>query len=614
MKNWNIERCRLYFLILLYFLVRIPLILSPLDRFGTDLDFFWGERIRGTIAVEFINGFHLPFLDYLTDPYGFGVYLAGLWTVPFFALFGKTLFALKLAPLFWHLFSLLAWYFVFRRQFSPWQTFGMLLFLALPPPAITKFMLFNIGYHFEMILWSALSLILLRRLLEGSLSARRAGVYLGLLNGLSSLMVLTNLATAFLICLYLFWVRSEKIRKGLFFKFYLPTFFVCLIPLFLYNWHDGWQWWSHWIQSYYPEGFSFAYFLKSFYEVLLHNIRDLFLFPFFPSLLKKIFMDGFALFYLFSLLYLFLKKKKGWLETFGLLFQLLLLGIVVVTHQFHWTQYLFPMVPFMGMTMVLFISRFKKVARVGLALLYVGVGIAGNFSLVLFHLLGATLSWPGYSYEATSEILQYRLRNNCPLLTLKMEQLLKGQSQETKRFLYQGISEECLGPESLDFIRRSEISFQPILFEKLGIKLGKKHLLKQWKIDSHFWPAIAKGVVQGILEESKIDQAVSFCKKTSKEAKRSCYKGLGLFLGDRDKDFVKPLLEKGYWFDYLEGMGEHLHNTLELEPQRVSSLWQSLQDSERKWFLSGLEEGIAKEEDPYFQMKFRQGLARITLK
>jgi len=114
------SRKYLFWLLFLYCFVRLPLMLSPLEVISDDV-------YRGMIAVELIEGLKLPLWDYAANPYGGGSLLAGLWTTPFFLIFGKNLFALRFAPFLWHFYSLIAWYFVFKKYFSPKRVFLILL-------------------------------------------------------------------------------------------------------------------------------------------------------------------------------------------------------------------------------------------------------------------------------------------------------------------------------------------------------------------------------------------------------------------------------------------------------------------------------------------------------
>ena len=112
---------KLIILLGLYCLLRLPLLLSPLE----DVTY---EIYRGAIAHDLIHGLKLSFWDYAADPYGLGPLLNGFWTVPFFLLFGENWFALKFAPFAWHFLTVFVWYYVWKDYYVPQKAFLISLF------------------------------------------------------------------------------------------------------------------------------------------------------------------------------------------------------------------------------------------------------------------------------------------------------------------------------------------------------------------------------------------------------------------------------------------------------------------------------------------------------
>src|SRR5438445_585354 len=80
-----------------------------------------GEQLYvGTVAQELLTGLKLPFIEYRRSNYMLGTLVMGGLASGFFRLFGPTLFALKLAPLFLFTFAL-----GFVVGFAPWILFNV---------------------------------------------------------------------------------------------------------------------------------------------------------------------------------------------------------------------------------------------------------------------------------------------------------------------------------------------------------------------------------------------------------------------------------------------------------------------------------------------------------
>ena len=97
---------------LFFILFRMPILLY------TDAAFYHEEYARGQIAHEILrNGLsHLNFL--FADDYALGSFLSGLWILPFFAIFGHTLLALKISALVFSTLALMAWVLLLSKACS----------------------------------------------------------------------------------------------------------------------------------------------------------------------------------------------------------------------------------------------------------------------------------------------------------------------------------------------------------------------------------------------------------------------------------------------------------------------------------------------------------------
>lgn len=155
-------------LVLLSSLPKLGLILAPrADLFlkgtqGETATFQPEELDNGSIALDLLEGPILPLLDYQHAPHCGGSLVVGVLAVPFFALFGPTLPALKMTVLVWNA-ALCAFTFLVLLRFvgrrAAW--FGGLL-AALPPPGYATMSVLAWGTHVEQnglalaILWTFL--------------------------------------------------------------------------------------------------------------------------------------------------------------------------------------------------------------------------------------------------------------------------------------------------------------------------------------------------------------------------------------------------------------------------------------------------------------------------
>src|SRR3989344_5987410 len=378
-------------------------------------------------------------------------------TAPLFHFFGNSIFVLKLVPLILHLLSLIAWFFVFRPHFSQWQTFWMLLFLVIPPPQSMEYMLLNNGYHFVMILWMALSIILFRRILE---NGGPASIFLlGLLGGFSTSLIPTNLITVATIFIYLMLTRN-LFRQKMFFVFFgfgNPFFTVPTLGLFLFAFvllvRNKWGFWR-----------------------------------------AKIFRFD--------------------LESFGLLFQIVLVILAVFERLgVERNYYLFPMIPFMGMTLVRAGQLLNLRTKIVVFSIWLGVCLIGNYQRAPWPYFGRSLSLQGYSYGMLCASLEAAYGYDIDLFSKRFDQLLRNRPYDIKKECYENLSGGFFFKRDMErlkkkrhFIDTVEPEFQPILFEKLGEELGLYAnfdplalgvLLKELEIDPTFYPQIYRGVDAG---------------------------------------------------------------------------------------------------------------------
>lgn len=628
-------------LIFIYIVVRIPFLLAVHEPIGDEL-------CQGAVVVEFLGGLHLPLWDYNIDPYGVGALLASFLTTPFFLLFGKTFFALKLVPFVWHIFSLIAWYFVFRTHFPKRQTFLILLFLALPLPEILQFMLNNNGFHFEMILWMALSILVFQKFLDGKLSEKWAGLGLGLLGGFSSMLALISLVTQATLWIYLGALKTNTLRKRIFYLNYFLGFVTSFFPWILLNLHNKGVGVLQVFYFFTPEN-GLIHFIKGFAGLFLkpdHGLQGLLGWGPAGGGAGRIAAVFFTLLYCFSL---FSLVKRAWplwkipdskmsLEKFALIFQFLLLILVAVER---WGSsryyYLFPLVPFMGMTMVSAISGFLPILKKPVFVFFLLAALVGNVQAVSWPDFGRTLSLQGYSYGKLCMALEPHVTMDPDLFEKRFLGFLKGRDLEIKKICFQNFNSGFYYTRDLNriqrrrqFIENMEPELKPVLFEKLGEELGRYafydftllfSLVKELGIEEQYHPPVYYGVISGLsfgkttlLE--MFEAALPICKAAKDFIKPFCYKGLGMVEDDSHEQgkiashaFVLRNLEPRWHPFYFKGLGRYFAYHFIYDPKRLKNLLPNFSDDEWTWFYNGIQEGISLEEDGFVRSEAQTRLA-----
>src|SRR5438309_9348003 len=145
----------------------------------------WGgeELYRGTVAQEFVTGLKMPFIEYRADNYSGGSLVIGALAAGFFLLFGPTVFALKLAPLLVFTLALAIWYQTIRRAAGERVARYYALLFCFSPPLFTAYSVAAPGGHGESLLFSALTVFFLFRILSDERGSPAFPALLGLTAG-----------------------------------------------------------------------------------------------------------------------------------------------------------------------------------------------------------------------------------------------------------------------------------------------------------------------------------------------------------------------------------------------------------------------------------------------
>src|SRR3989454_2362389 len=159
---------------LLYLLLIDPSYLSP------QLD----DELRvGTMAQELVTGLKMPFTEYRGSNWMLGTLVMGALTSGFFLLFGPTLFALKLAALLVFTLALAFWYWTIQRAAGERVAGYFALLFCFSPPLLTAYSVAAPGGHGESLLFSALTVFLLFRMLSDERGSLAFPALLGLTAG-----------------------------------------------------------------------------------------------------------------------------------------------------------------------------------------------------------------------------------------------------------------------------------------------------------------------------------------------------------------------------------------------------------------------------------------------
>jgi 4-amino-4-deoxy-L-arabinose transferase-like glycosyltransferase len=166
------------------------------------------ELYIGTIAHELVTGPTLPFAEYRTNNYALGTLVIGALTAGFFELFGPIVFALKLAPLLVSTLTLVFWYWTTRRYAGERVAGYIAILFCVSPPLFTAYSVAALGDHSQSIVFSALTVFLLFRMLSEEKPSRAYPVLLGLTAGVGLWFAYIYGLT--LLAMLVFWLWHDK--------------------------------------------------------------------------------------------------------------------------------------------------------------------------------------------------------------------------------------------------------------------------------------------------------------------------------------------------------------------------------------------------------------------
>lgn len=346
-----------------------------------------GELLyRGEIAKDIMDGLKSSVFDYQYAGYNGGILLTGVLAVPFFLLFGDTIFSFSLLPMAIAIMTLVLIYLFMLRFFDrDSAALAGFLFAAGMPFSFIQRSMFAFGDHIEMVLFILLAVYILFKIFSdpalmdayygfaGNAKARRKLTLLfglfGIISGIA-LYACYSFIIALGIC-FIFWLFSDR---RLFFKKYFFIFIFSFIagfsPWFIYNITHNWQ-------GFYLPGTGYPINIlpalnivpkKSLVDVintlsgLNLELKNFFYLKPRDILPANIFYN----ILIFALPLVFALNIKNFRRQSGIILLLVCLYILAYgLHPDEWpkTYYIFPMLPLLFMLVAIFISGVFEIKR-----------------------------------------------------------------------------------------------------------------------------------------------------------------------------------------------------------------------------------------------------------
>ena len=205
--------------------------------------FFFGveELARGVLAHDIISGNKLlPLYTYQIDHYSGGSLVVGVLAAPFFWILGPSVFALKLVALLFFTVTLMIWYLIGLRYFN--RTVAVLfslLFIFAPPPFI-RLSVLTMGFHTESVFFTAITILILYKILFSGTKNDRLYLVLGLFCGLG--LWFAYIFGITLVCVLICWFSHDQkflLKKG--FLLFCVGFLIGFTPWIVYNFLNHFQ-------------------------------------------------------------------------------------------------------------------------------------------------------------------------------------------------------------------------------------------------------------------------------------------------------------------------------------------------------------------------------------
>jgi dolichyl-phosphate-mannose-protein mannosyltransferase len=173
----------------------------------------WDELYVGTIAQELVTGLTMPFTEHRADNYSGSSLVIGALAAGFFLLCGPTVFALKLAALLVFTLALVFWYWTIQRAVGERVGGYFALLFCFSPPLFMDYSMTAAGSHSESIVFSALTVWLLFRMLSDERGSLALPALLGLTAGFGLWFIYSYGLTLLTLLGFWFWHDTGRLRR-----------------------------------------------------------------------------------------------------------------------------------------------------------------------------------------------------------------------------------------------------------------------------------------------------------------------------------------------------------------------------------------------------------------
>jgi len=466
-------------------------------------EFYPEDILLGTFPKELLEGLKLSFFDYAATHYHGGTLVYGLLTVPFFVLFGKTVFALRLPTVLFQYGAFITWYCFMKRFFGKRPALYAALLYLFCPPWLTLFGMFANGSHTESLFFTALGVYFLYRLIYEKDHYPRHAVLLGLICGFGSYFTYGILVSTFSFLLFWFYEDRRLFRKKEFFLFVLSFpvgFSPWLVYNFLYQFHgidvvkQGFV---------YPYGQLLSIVPFRFLKLATFKVLAMLSFNYRSGASYHPSITLLNLFYYVALLsayfFLYRTRRNDRKVLFLFLFPLVYVGVASVSQigiGTYYCPYFVPLFPFFFATLALGLSRLGTLSRnlkrlsIGLLVVLLAMGLKGELNLLSLKEFGLALKYRGYSYHQLGWAIVSRYFGHLEEISTVAKREGSALEGSERFFLYYGLSTffyRIEKPEELEryleWIKEFDIPFQPFFLEEVGYSWGATGGLLSEKID-----------------------------------------------------------------------------------------------------------------------------------
>lgn len=628
-------------LILFLLVIRLLILFSGVDGLVYD-----EETDIGTIAKVLIGGISPAFIFQHTQNYRWGAVILGIFTVPFFLLFGDSLVVLRLVAMFFSLGMLITMYLFLYNFFDRKVAILTSLFFIFSPPNYTKMSFVCWGGYTEINFISILTILLFYKIFftgttKGipsqnsnlSDSGRYLFVLFGVMCGFGLFYDYLFLLT--LSCCLLFWYSFDKyfiLKKN--FHIFALSFLISFSPWFYYNATHNWN------AIFVMRGASLlSWYAKNDFLESLIQLRDLitFIVPGYFSFKGLLFINktliSYAYYFILAVSFvgLFWLQRKSIVkfilglmpprrfntssliisrETF-LIIHMIIFGLaytfcgipyipkveadLVIPYRF-----VVFLLPFLFMVTAIFlvkISNNKYGARVSKILITVliAVGLISNVSMISVPNYMISILPQGYNLVVAGQGLRQIFGDD---IAKSLQYFKKVNDKKYLRFIYDGY--EWAIPQGsgsfsiIDYVQKKmkdipDKEFWPLAYENLGMAMWRN-------------PKYSKNMDEDL--KRHVDQVYY----------PYFYRGLGRSFANKGIDVVEynyilTIIDKQYWPYFHEGLGIEM-DVIFVDNHQKFSQFMSTIDTERK---TDIYRGFAKgrEYRKISYRKFNSGFGKI---